>query len=191
MIELMVTVAVAAILLAIAAPAMKTMISGRAVAAQATELSSALHFARAEAMKRSAPVTICKVDPTTVAPTACSTAAAATWQSWMVFSENAGTGSNQIGVRDASEPVLRQQFQAPTTLVSWQPATPAGLLAITFQSTGIAMPYPTTLAMPTRLLVHPVMSAASSSSEFRRNARQVCLNSQGRAEVIDGNATCP
>ncbi len=191
MIELMVTVAVAGILLAIAAPAMKTVITGRAVASQASELVAAMHFARAEAMKRSAPVTICKV--TVATPTVCSNSGSTTWQNWMIFSENSGTGTgNTIGVHDGSEPILRQQYQTPTTLVSWQAASPALLNYVAFQATGIAVPNVSNAGAATsvRFLINPVMSGAGTTT-FKRYARQVCLNAQGRADVIDGNATCP
>lgn len=59
LIELMVTVAVLAIIAAIAVPSMEWMINASRLSGQAEELSSALQLARSEALRTAAPVTIC------------------------------------------------------------------------------------------------------------------------------------
>lgn len=70
LIELMVTVVVVGILSALAAPSMRTFIQNMRITSQANEFMADLNFARTEAIKRSANVTICKSDtPTDTAPT--------------------------------------------------------------------------------------------------------------------------
>ena len=60
LIELMVTVAVLGILAVVAVPAMQSLVNGNRLAGATGELTSALHLARSEAVRRSARVTICR-----------------------------------------------------------------------------------------------------------------------------------
>jgi len=59
LIELLVTLAVLGILLSIAIPNLQIFIVNSRIASQANELVSALSYARSEAIKRAAPVTVC------------------------------------------------------------------------------------------------------------------------------------
>jgi len=184
-IELLVTIAIAGILMALAAPAMRSAIAARTVVSQSAELLEGLHFARSEAMKRTGPVTICKT--TVAAPTTCSTVATANWDNWMVFAERSGGAT---GALDGAETALRQHSQAPSGAVNWAATTPAAISFITFQSNGIALAG--NVAGTPRMVfpIKPVLTGggAQAANNF---TRQVCLNAQGRASVIDGNATCP
>ncbi|MCH6484043.1 GspH/FimT family pseudopilin [Pseudoxanthomonas sp. LH2527] len=70
LIELIVTLAVAAIIAAIGLPAMQQLINANRLNGQAEELSSAIQLARSEAVRTAAPVTICgSEDGTTCADT--------------------------------------------------------------------------------------------------------------------------
>jgi type IV fimbrial biogenesis protein FimT len=184
-IELLVTIAIAAILLALAAPAMRTAIASRAVVSQASELLEGLHFARSEAMKRSGPVTICKT--TQAAPTTCATGTARSWATWMVFAEKSGGTTGKL---DGTESVLRQQAQASGASANWDPTTPAALDFITFQSTGIALAGGAAGTALMSFPIKPVLGPDTAASAIKNFTRQVCLNAQGRATVIDGNANC-
>jgi type IV fimbrial biogenesis protein FimT len=59
LVELLVTFAIAAILVALAAPAMTSFLAEQAAAGNADELAATFRLARTEAMKRSAGVTVC------------------------------------------------------------------------------------------------------------------------------------
>lgn len=59
MVEMLVTLAIAAILVAVAAPAMTNFLAEQAAAGNADELAATFRFARTEAIKRSASVTVC------------------------------------------------------------------------------------------------------------------------------------
>lgn len=59
LVEMLVTLAIAGILVALAAPAMSSFLAEQAAAGNADELAAAFRFARSEAVKRSASVTVC------------------------------------------------------------------------------------------------------------------------------------
>ena len=62
LIELMVTLAVAIVILAVGIPVFSTMIANNRAAADSNALVTALQFARSEAVKRSAQVRVCAGD---------------------------------------------------------------------------------------------------------------------------------
>lgn len=101
LVELMVTVAVFAIVAAIAAPAMQSMITASRLSAATGELVTALQLARSEAVRRNAPVTICSsADGTT-----CS--GSGDWSRWIVTGRD-NTAGTIDAIRDRSaNPELR------------------------------------------------------------------------------------
>jgi type IV fimbrial biogenesis protein FimT len=62
LIELMVTVAILAILLAVGVPSFRSMVENNRIRAVGNDLVVALQFARSEAIKRGASVTLCSSD---------------------------------------------------------------------------------------------------------------------------------
>lgn len=99
LIELMVTIAIAGILLAIAVPSFSELVSNNRLATQANEFISALSFARTEAIKRGTSVTVCK----SADGSSCATSGG--WQSgWIIF--NDGDRSGTLG---AGEAILRSK----------------------------------------------------------------------------------
>jgi len=94
LIELIVTVSIAAILMSIAVPSFKTMIDSNRLSTGTNELVSAFILARSEALKRSQTVTVC----TSTNSTTCASAGNNDFgQGWIVFVD-CGTE----GVKDAS-----------------------------------------------------------------------------------------
>lgn len=85
LVELMVTLAILTLLLAIGVPSMQGFLASRQAQAQADTFASALRYARSEALKRSQTVTMClTTTPDTVTPT-CN-AAGTDWNSgWLIF----------------------------------------------------------------------------------------------------------
>lgn len=59
LIELMITIAIAAILLTIGVPGFRDLIINNRIASQTNELVTAINMARSEAVKRGEPVTVC------------------------------------------------------------------------------------------------------------------------------------
>lgn len=84
LVELMVTLTIAAILLSLAAPSLASFVQGARLRGSSNELASALMFARSEAIKRGYAVTVCaSANPSALNP---SCGISATWQQgWLVF----------------------------------------------------------------------------------------------------------
>jgi type IV fimbrial biogenesis protein FimT len=117
LIELMVTLTVAAILLGIAVPAFRASLMNDRLLTQASQLSTALYLGRAEAVKQDTPVLVCaSADGAT-----CS--GAGTWETgWIVLSTAPGTTAPVQSVPSLS---------TGTTL-----RATGGASQVSFQSTG-------------------------------------------------------
>ncbi|BBL35859.1 hypothetical protein Nstercoris_02136 [Nitrosomonas stercoris] len=87
LVELMVTISIASILLAVAVPSYQFLMKGSHLTTQANEFMTALHYARSEAVKRGMRITICKsADGAT-----CN---GDSWQDgWLIFSDAGIAGS--------------------------------------------------------------------------------------------------
>ena len=103
LIELMVTVAIVAILATIAIPGYEQLVINSRMTTQANEFLTMMQFARSEAVKRNGRVTMCR----SANGTACATAGS--WdQGWIVFANSANDGSVDTGVAGvADDTVLR------------------------------------------------------------------------------------
>ncbi len=95
LIELMVTIAVMAIIASIAMPAMQGIIRANRLSAASTELVTALQLARGEAVRRNARVTVCATND----GLAC--AATDAWTRWIVLGRDNVTGKDDV-VRDSA-----------------------------------------------------------------------------------------
>lgn len=112
LVELMVTVAVVAIVAALALPSLTSVINNNRLTSQANELVSGLQTARSEAVRRNAPVTLCgSADGSTCAGTDDP------WERWIVL-----TGAE----------VLRDATVKPPVQVN------SDVASITFSSDGLA-----------------------------------------------------
>mgnify|MGYP001809622795 CR=1 FL=1 len=98
LIELIVTIAIVAILAGIAIPSFTSMIAKNRAAALTNELSGALNLAYSEAVKRSRRVTVCRSVNVDTATPGCSTATGTNWSTgWIVFVDAATTGTIDTG----------------------------------------------------------------------------------------------
>lgn len=89
-IELMITLAVAAILLSLAAPSFTDIIKNNRLVTQVNLIAAGLNFARSEAIKRSVSVTLCKSDDQAT----CN----GNWQDgWLLFEDSDGNGTVDAG----------------------------------------------------------------------------------------------
>lgn len=94
LVELMVTVAVLAIVLAIGVPSFQNAIAGNQVTSAANDFLATINMARAEAIRRGARVTVCKGG---AAATQCDANAASDWKDgWIVFVDPAPQSPPQI-----------------------------------------------------------------------------------------------
>jgi type IV fimbrial biogenesis protein FimT len=187
MIELLVTIAVAGVLLAVAVPGLQNFVAGRAVTAQSQDFISALSFARSEAIKRGSPVSMCRT--TAAAPSTCASTSTGTWQYWMVFAQ---TPASTLGTFDTTkgDVALRVQSSAPGS-VTYDTIPLSSPKYYSFQATGIVITDSTTLGIsPYSPIVTMTPKLPAASPSYARYERQICLNRQGRATAIDGNASC-
>lgn len=86
MVELLITIAIASVLMAIAVPSFNQMIVSSRLTTQANDFVAAINLARSEAIKRNASVTLCSASGADA--TVC--AGAGDWEHWIV---RAGTGT--------------------------------------------------------------------------------------------------
>jgi type IV fimbrial biogenesis protein FimT len=126
LLELLITMSLAAILLTIAVPSFRYVSNSNRIAGEVNGLLGDLQFARAEAIKEGRYVTVCVAD----ALGNCTNATS--WQNgWIVFSD-----PTDVGVHDAGETVLRQQ--APFSSTDTFNAS-NGVSVITFNREGYAI----------------------------------------------------
>lgn len=94
LIELMVTIAIVAIVLGIAIPSFSSTIASNRLTTSANELVTALNLARSEAVKRGASVTVRKVDDNSFT----NLGASANWENgWDVFTDADSDGNYEAG----------------------------------------------------------------------------------------------
>jgi len=105
LVEVLITIAIASILLTIAIPSFRYVTNSNRIAGEVNGLLGDLQFARAEAIKEGRTVTVC----TSADGATC--AGVTTWQSgWIVFSD-----PTDVGVVDPGETILRQQAAFSST----------------------------------------------------------------------------
>ncbi|XQA71791.1 GspH/FimT family pseudopilin [Xanthomonas sacchari] len=113
LVELMVTLAVLAVLSAIAIPSFTSLINSNRLSAASDDILYALQFARSEAIKRNAPVSVCgSSDGATCGSTS-------TWQGWLVVTGSADSVLQSYKARSplgVTGPVTRITYGANGTL---------------------------------------------------------------------------
>ena len=160
LVELMITLALVAILATIGVPNFMNFIVNNRLAAQTNELVSALNLARSEAIKRNTRVTVCRSNN--------GTGCGGTWNNgWIVFVDG-GTGASV----DAGDEVLRvwTTGASDTTLTP----TNAGLASVQFPGFGL-----TTLATFDLTATHCTGN----------NARRIDVAASGRISTTKVNCS--
>jgi type IV fimbrial biogenesis protein FimT len=105
LIELMVTVAIAGILAAVAAPSFANIIKNNSMTTQYNELLASLNLARSEAIRRGVPVNICKSND----QTNCGNNTVNWQDGWIVFADTVTVN----GTRDGGEELIRVHDALP------------------------------------------------------------------------------
>lgn len=173
LVELMVTISILAILLAIGAPNLRDFILKQQVSADANTLASAFRLARSEAMKRSGVVTICpSLDPSAAVP-ACVANATTDWSNgWLIFLDYP-TGGNTGAYEPTSDTLVRVE----QGIRSGQIRSITSVRSVSFLANGISSRAATS---------YTISSSADATPLF-----QQCLviSRQGRARFTAG--ACP
>lgn len=165
-IELMVTIAIAAILASLAAPSFNGLMERWRVRSAAEGLQSAIYFTRSEAIKRGGNVVLQKLPNNT---NGCVASTTQEWNcGWFVCEDTNGNGSCAT-----TEPVL-QRFDAPAKLDINRTANGA---SIAFNRWG----------MPSKWFGFTLKPEDSSASNLA--IRGVCMSSAGRVRIIPSEDT--
>jgi len=169
LIELLITIAIAAIIAGLGAPSFKKMIDANRIQTSASALQGDMMFARTEAVKRGLWVSIC---PSTDQAT-CSTSNV--WDTgWIVFNDLNGSGTMQNG-----DLVLRvrQKMTGGGTIV----ASPAPTQnAIIFNREGFT----------TNLGTTQVAFTLHTSNNYANATRCVLVNFGGSLSTVSKGSTC-
>lgn len=128
--ELLMTIAIAAIVAMIGIPSFQYVTNSNRIAGEVNGLLGDLQFARAEAIKEGQNVTVCM----SAAGATCDTTGAAWQTGWIVYSNPTGTGANTT--IPAAGSILR--VQSPFTSTDTFVAAP-GYSAITYNREGYAV----------------------------------------------------
>lgn len=173
-IEVLVVLALIAVIMGLAAPSFARLSSAAAISSGVNQFMTDMRFARSEAVRRGGGVILCRSDdPESPTADCATTPSSQGWASgWIVFHDRDGNA-----VRGSSEDLLRVQARS-TGIESISPAgTPT-----TFRFSAIG-----------RLLAPGSVSSLhfggpGLSADIRR---VVCVSASGRARIAgDGTATC-
>jgi type IV fimbrial biogenesis protein FimT len=170
LIELLIVVAIAAILLALAAPNFRDMLVKRSVQAAAETLASDMRFARSEALKRSRRTVMCQSSD----GADCAATAGSWHQGWIVFVDRDSDGNVTAG-----DDLVRVQ-QALSGIATFENATPASTRPkFNYEATGWAK------SADDSLVVTPSGTVPTGST------RLVCVSINGRPAVrVQGSTAC-
>lgn len=172
LVELIITLAVLAVLIAMAVPSFTSLINSNRLAAQSNELVAGLQEARLESLRSNRRVTVCR----STNGTSCNTAAGATWTGWISFVDTNGNGTV-----DAGETLLRSSsIKAPLQVRSTAQA-------LTFRADGMVR------NNATGALVNNTFNVCIPTGQPADNKRLVTLAGGSRVAVTKpvGNAACP
>ena len=173
LIEVMVVVAIVAILVKLAAPSFKGIIQSNNMKGTVNSFISDMRLARSEAVRRGGSVVMCRSSNPEAATPSCGSGSTVGWESgWIVFQD-----LNNDGGYDAGEPVLK--VQGPITAVNTIAESGAATL-FQFTATG-------------RLKANGLTSILfGSNPPFANDAqRTVCVNIGGRASINGDGTTYP
>jgi len=186
LIELMITVAVVAVLLVVGVPSLKTFMQTNRLISSTNDLISALHIARTEAIKNNARVSICE---SSNGKTCGNTG---NWRTgWIVFIDSNGDLANTGAPCAApnTDCLLRihDAFDDTELSISGVDANAAAISSFTFTSRGLPKQVNGTAQSGTFSI------CTFDSSDNVIGSRAVVLSLSGRARVSDNAAviSCP
>jgi type IV fimbrial biogenesis protein FimT len=183
MIELMVVIAIVAILTTLAAPSFKSLIQSNSMSSAVNAFLGDMRYARSESIRRGGGVVMCRSDNPESTNAQCGSGSTVGWESgWIIFHNlNSGNQRNITGTN--IEPLIR--VQGPIASVNTIAESGAASI-FKFTATGRL-----TLTSSTSIQF-------GSNPPFATDAQRiVCVNVGGRARIsldstgkATGNASC-
>lgn len=169
LVELLITVAVVGVLMAVGVPEMQSFLQRRALDAQVDTFMNSLRFARSEALKAGTRVSMCISSNPAAATPACSASGADGWAAgWIVFRDLDGDGA----VDNGTDIILR--VQQSLTRQSGGIANSAA--TITFASNGLVP------GGAANFRFQPKTGQSSSG-------KSICMAITGRPRIVPGSGT--
>lgn len=166
LIELMVAVAIAAILLAVAVPSFNAMLAGNRLATQTNDVIGAVLFARSEAIRRNRTITFCRA----ASATANTCTAGVNWTDWIV-TNNPAAGTATDTLRRGSFAQSGEAMRISSTLAASRLAfRPDGLTNVTGGADTISL---------------------CTTSTTTNNVRQIEIGLSGRTTTQTLTGACP
>jgi type IV fimbrial biogenesis protein FimT len=175
LVELMVALAIAAILMTVAVPSMQDAALNGKLRAQSNAFLASLHLARSEAIKRNGRVVLCKSSD------GVDCAVSGGWeQGWIVFSDN-NNDANRAG--DTDEVIVERHEPLASGFLLRGGASVASY--ISFNPAGSTMSTSGALQFGSVTLCR--------SQPMSDQGKQIVLNAAGRARVCETNplTACP
>ncbi len=181
LVELMVTVAVAAIVLTLGVPSFKDTIRDNRMAGNSNRFLSALNIARSEAIKRAQQVAVCKAN-VEATPPSCNSANCNSgtncWENgWMVFVD-----ADRNGAMEDSNDLIRV-FEALPKGLTLRVAGTHDTNWVAFNSLG--------QGLGSGAGNRPDDTFRLCQGSDTVNARSIAINLMGRAKIEKGATTCP
>ncbi len=175
LIELMVTIAVLVIVIAIGVPSFEGTLNSSRLSSSANELTGAVQLARAESIRRNRSVVLCRSE------TLAACASGDEWSAWIVFVDTNGDGAVSVG-----EEILKTGvISAPLTVRASAAISSRGHI-VTFMPNGIAR------AADESALLNAALAICVASVHPAQNARELLIAFGGRTAVrsVATGGTC-
>ena len=178
LVELMVVLAIVAILASLATPSFASLIQSTLMSSNVNTFLADMRFARSESIRRGGGVVMCRSDAPEAANPVCGSDAgpgARGWVSgWIIFHD-----LDNDGVKDPAEPLLR--LQSP--IASINAISDSNTLSSKFRFTATGRLRNLNTATTLHFGAQPMFAADVQ--------RTVCVNPGGRARIAgDGSADC-
>jgi type IV fimbrial biogenesis protein FimT len=173
LIEVLVVIAIVAILMSLAAPSFKSLIQSNNMTSAVNSFMADMRFARSEAIRRGGGVVMCRSDSPEDATPTCGTGSTVGWESgWIIFYDE-----NNNGNKASTEPLIRAQ--GPITTVN------------TIAESGAATKFTFTATGQLKLTSMTSIQFGSDPPFANSAQRIVCVSVGGRARIAgDGTTSC-
>lgn len=178
LIELLVTIALLAVLMGLAAPSMARFIGQWRVSNAVNALTGSLRLARTEAIARGRVVVICSVPSNSSTSCKSNTGTDAYASGWIVFANNDGNSGLTFSESNGDELLLRQEALT-------------GIADITLKNGGKFVFYPnglTNLSSANGVNVDASGYVSASKTPWARKA--FCISKAGRIRYVADNSDC-
>ena len=167
LLELMVVLAIVAILTMLAAPSFTRLIQSITMSSAVNTFLADMRYARSESIRRGGGVVMCRSDDPEAANANCGSGSTTGWESgWIIFHDLNNNGTRTTGA--SAEPLLR--VQAPITSINTI-AEPGAATVFKFKATGRLSFFGTTLRF-------------GSTPPYANDVQRiVCVNRGGYARI--------